>query len=93
MSGRSLIVEDDVMFVEIFQRILRRFACDGPVAGNVAEAIAALQKHDYDVVLLDLRLQDSDGENVLDYIRRSKPHLIANVIAVSSSPVMARTLA
>lgn len=93
MSGRCLIVEDDVMFVEIFQRILRRFTCDGPVARTAAEAIVALKKHDFDVVLLDLRLAGSDGGTVLEFVRRSKPHMLGCIIAVTNYPVMARALA
>lgn len=93
MPRCALIIEDDVLFAEIFTRLLRQHSCEPLIVTNAADAIYALQQRDYDIVILDMRLAGSDGGMVVDYVKRSKPHVLARMIAATSHPVVAQALA
>ncbi|MGB7180627.1 MAG: response regulator [Burkholderiaceae bacterium] len=69
---RILLVEDDVMIGQEVERALRsvNYTVDWFKSGNAADT--ALQTADYDAVLLDLGLPDSDGLNLLRQLRRRK---------------------
>lgn len=93
MSRCALIVEDDHLFAEIFSRLLRQYDCEPLIVASAADAIYALQQRDYDAVILDIRLAGSDGGMVVDYVKRSKPHMLARMLAATSHPVVAHALA
>ncbi len=75
LSGnfRVLIVDDEQEFVAtLIKRLSKRgLACEGVFTG--AEAIAAVQDRDFDVVLLDMKLPDLDGNAVLREVKKLKP--------------------
>lgn len=68
-----LVVDDDEDFVEILARRLQRrgLDCNGVLCG--AEAIKSLKERDFDVVLLDVRLSDMNGNDILLEIKKTKP--------------------
>lgn len=70
---RVLVVDDEQEFVTtLIKRLSRRgLACTGAYTG--AAAIAAVQEADFDVVLLDMKLPDTDGNEVLREVKRLKP--------------------
>ncbi|MEW6501350.1 MAG: response regulator [Thermodesulfobacteriota bacterium] len=70
---RLLIVDDEADFVESLTKRLRRrgIACDG--AGCGTEALARLAAAPYDVVLLDMLLPDTNGNEVLRAIKAQWP--------------------
>jgi DNA-binding NarL/FixJ family response regulator len=62
-KARILVVDDHPLFCEGVVQLINRqddLACCG-IAGNVAETRAAMLKHKPDLVLLDLRLGNEDG--------------------------------
>lgn len=69
---RVLVVEDNEDHALLLQRAFRgkKWAVD--IAANGNDALAMLEKP-YDVVLLDYRLPDIDGLDLLDRIRRREP--------------------
>jgi len=70
---RVLVVDDEQAFVAtLIKRLGKRgLVCEG--AFTAAEAIAALTNRDFDVVLLDMKLPDADGNDVLREVKRLKP--------------------
>ena len=70
---RVLVVDDEQEFVAtLIKRLSNRgLACEGVYTG--AEAIAAVQERDFEVVLLDMKLPDTDGNAVLREIKKLKP--------------------
>lgn len=70
---RVLVVDDEQDFVAtLIKRLSKRgLACVGAFTG--AEAMTAVKEGDFDVVLLDMKLPDSDGNAVLRGIKRLKP--------------------
>jgi DNA-binding response OmpR family regulator len=71
---RVLIVEDEPALRLSYDRAFRpRY--DLAFATNGAEALEQLEQHRPDVAVLDMRLPDTDGIELLRRIRVSYPHL------------------
>ena len=76
-----LVIDDEADFVTTLLKRLRRkgVECDG--AGSGRAAMSVLTDRSFDVVLLDVRLPDMDGNEVLRHIRRMRP--AAQVVMLS----------
>ena len=87
-SGRVLHVEDDPPQAELIGRMLKRTGgqFDIDVAGSAAEATAALQANEYDVVLLDLGLPDSHGVRSVSTVREVVPDVPIVVVTGVDDP-------
>lgn len=82
---RILMIEDDVLFGSALQKSLLRagYAVDWIQAGR--ELLGAMRSADYDCVLLDLNLPDTDSEQCLKSIRERTPGLSAIVVTARGS--------
>ena len=70
---RVLVVDDDEPLAKVMARTLRSrgFECD--VAYSGAEARALLEKNEYAVALLDVKLPDESGYGLLEELRTTRP--------------------
>src|SRR5581483_2185682 len=62
---RILIVDDDPMIQRLLERFLRDEGYRPLVADSAAAALDAIRKHSPDLVLLDIRLPDVNGLDLL----------------------------
>ncbi len=79
---RILLAEDDPVNQIVTVRMLQRLGCLVDVASNGLEALAALDRKTYDVVLLDVQMPELDGLETARRIRQrwtapAGPRLIA----------------
>lgn len=81
--SRVLIVDDEIFFLEAIDEILREAGYETVRAANGKQALAELIDDLIGVVVLDVRLPDMDGIQVLARIREMRPDL--SVIMLSAS--------
>jgi DNA-binding NtrC family response regulator len=67
--GTVLVVDDEAGIRDGLARAVASKGHRAVVAGGIGEARAALRSHEIDCVLLDVRLQDGDGLDLLREIR------------------------
>ena len=70
MKPRVLVVEDETSISEPLAEHLSREGFDPQVAGTIAEATAAYEVGEPDILLLDVMLPDGDGRDLCREIRR-----------------------
>jgi two-component system response regulator HydG len=63
-----LIVDDDTSVLRTFSKLLQKAGYATETAETGKEAIEKISKRFYDVVLIDFRLPDMDGINLLEKI-------------------------
>ena len=73
MRPTVLIIDDDPTFCLMLKSFLTKKEFTAETAFSGAEAINQVNKHDFDVVLSDFRLPDTDGLSLLEQIRELKP--------------------
>lgn len=87
--GRVLVIEDDPVNLEIVERRLANGGYETVGAGTGEAGLAAAIAGAFDLVLLDLRLPDRDGLEVLGALRVSLPDLPVVVMTAHGSEAIA----
>ncbi len=72
---RVLIVDDEQQLVEAFRKKLSREGLSVTVAFTAREAMSVMKKQTFDVCVLDIRLPDMDGVELLEALKRNEPNL------------------
>jgi DNA-binding NtrC family response regulator len=72
-AASLLLVDDDRQVLESMADWLRSQGFLVDAVRGVAEAAERLAKKSYDLLLVDVRLQDGDGLDLLEQVRRSHP--------------------
>lgn len=78
---RLLLVDDEPRMLASLQELLNHRHFDIDTASSGAQALASLSRARYDLVLLDLSLEDMDGQHVIDFINTHR--IETDVIVVS----------
>ncbi|MBU4316473.1 MAG: response regulator [Proteobacteria bacterium] len=72
---RILFIDDEVGFVDVVAKRMEKRGMDVTKTNSGAQALQALRKNDFDVVILDLKMEDMDGIEVLKILKRMAPDL------------------
>ena len=68
---RILVIDDDKSILRTFTRILQKNGYDIEVAETGKEAIEKSKKKQYDLALIDIRLPDMDGTDLLVKLQKT----------------------
>jgi len=79
-----LIVDDEEIVRRSYSRILSGAQCHADAVWSGDEALRAMERQPYDVVLLDLRMPGLDGMAVLKTIKQKWPE--SEVVVVTGFP-------
>ncbi|MDX9720410.1 MAG: sigma-54 dependent transcriptional regulator [Myxococcota bacterium] len=85
MSATILIVDDEPMLVNYLAKILRREGYEVLLAGSAAAARRQMQSAIPDLILMDLKLPDADGGELLEEFRLAYPQCPSVVITAHGS--------
>jgi signal transduction histidine kinase/CheY-like chemotaxis protein/HPt (histidine-containing phosphotransfer) domain-containing protein len=80
---KILLVEDNAVNQKVALRMLQGMGYRGDVAGNGIEALEALQRQNYDVILMDLQMPEMDGIETSQCIR-ARPGQQPRIIAMTA---------
>ena len=72
---RLLLVDDEKDFVNILSKRIKRRHIDVTKAFSGAEAIQALRAQEFDVAVLDLKMEEMDGIETLKVLKIMDPQL------------------
>jgi DNA-binding response OmpR family regulator len=83
---RVLLLDDDPSMQRLVARILGNegFRVDVFLTGS--QAIAALKREKYDVLLLDLMMPHEGGMTVIRHLRQNDPQMLKRSILLTASP-------
>ena len=73
---RLLLIDDEKDFVDIVSKRLKRRNMDIAKAYSGTEAIRVLHGQEFDVAVLDLKMEDMDGIEVLKVFKMMDPRLV-----------------
>jgi DNA-binding NtrC family response regulator len=79
-----LVIDDDKSILNIFTRILQKQGYSVDTAETGQEALEKLQANSYDLALIDVKLPDTNGTDLLARITQTHPNMIK--IAITGFP-------
>ena len=89
-SIKLLLVDDEAGYVHVLSNRLGKKKIDVTTALNGTEAIQALRRADFDVAVLDLKMEDMDGIEVLKIFKKMDPEMEVIMLTGHGSETAAR---
>jgi DNA-binding NtrC family response regulator len=87
---RLLLVDDEVGFLDVLAKRLGKRGLAVTAAASGQEAIQLLRRHDFDVAVVDLKMADMDGIDVLSIFKKMAPDLAVIILTGHGSEQAAR---
>ncbi len=87
---KLLLVDDEKGFADIIAKRMSKRDIDVTKAYSGAEALQAIRKADFDVAVLDLKMEDMDGIEILKIFKKMDPDLAVIMLTGHGSEEAAR---
>ncbi len=72
---KVLLVDDEKGYINVLSNRLSKRSINATKAFSGTQAIQILRKNDFDVVVLDLKMEDMDGIEVLKIMKKMAPEV------------------
>ncbi len=82
---RILLAEDNAVNQKLAIRLLEQMGYRADVAGNGLEAIEAVERQKYDVILMDVQMPELDGLDATREIRKLKAAAQPRIVAMTAN--------
>ena len=89
---KLLLVDDEEGYTKVLSNRMTKRKINVTAANSGSEAIQALRKQDFDVAVLDLKMEDMDGIEVLKIFKKMDPQLVVIMLTGHGSEKAARVL-
>lgn len=73
---RVLLIDDEVGYVNVLSNRLKKRSFEVGKANSGSEALQRLRQQDFDVAVLDLKMEDMDGIEILKILKKMAPELV-----------------
>jgi DNA-binding NtrC family response regulator len=87
---RILVLDDEPIVGKRLKPALAKAGHDVDIVESGDEAVRAVDAHDYDIVVTDLRMEGTDGLAVLRHVRERSPRTLVIVITGYATHEVAR---
>src|SRR2546423_14817523 len=87
---RALVVEDDPAIRRLVEKLLQRSGITIDTAHDGRAAIEKIRVGNYSVIVLDLMLPETNGYEVIDYIKRSGLRIPVAVVSAVSQQALSK---
>jgi DNA-binding NtrC family response regulator len=87
---RILLVDDEVDYLHVLHKRMASRGLEVAVAGSGREAIQTLRNQDFDAAVLDLKMEDMDGIEVLKVFKVMEPNMAVIMLTGHGSEQAAR---
>ncbi|MBI3592348.1 MAG: response regulator, partial [Nitrospirae bacterium] len=82
---RAIIVDDEPNIRKVLKVILSESAFEVHEASDIADAVDLINKHYFDIAIVDLRLSDGSGIDLLKTIKEQYPETVVLIITAFAS--------
>jgi nitrogen-specific signal transduction histidine kinase/CheY-like chemotaxis protein len=82
-SGRVLLVDDEAGIRRSVGRLLRRYGVEVETAATGSEALSALARDAFDLVISDIRMPGLSGEELYHLVVHAYPHMTSKIVFMS----------
>ncbi len=87
---RLLLIDDEVGYVNVLSNRLSKRNFQVGKATSGSEAFQILRRSDFDVAVLDLKMEDMDGIEILKRLKKMAPKLVVIMLTGHGSAEAAR---
>ena len=78
-----LIIEDEPSIRNVLCVLLAGMRCEGDIVPTASQALAMIEKQDFDAVLLDLRCSEMPATEPVSALKNLRPSLIGKVLVIT----------
>ena len=78
-----LIIEDEPSIRNVLCVLLAGMRCEGDIVPTASQALAMIEKQDFDAVLLDLRCSELPATETVSALKNLRPSLVGKVLVIT----------